>query len=277
MTSPVQADSASAIIKQALADWGLSELFDDVDRLLREGLSEDAVNVALQQTEAYRQRFAANEDRLAKGLAVLSPAEYVAAEAAYRRVLQSYGLPEGFYDNPAEDFRRFLASDISPDELNSRARIAQEAFLSTDPTLRQAWREMYGLSDGAGIAAMLDESRALPILTRMATAATGGAAALRNQLEADRVRLERLADRGFTGEQLAAGFAEIGTVRSTDEAIARRFGTSFTQAEAEESRIEGLASARRKQAQLYQSEQALFDGRAASVAAANTRRTAGSF
>jgi hypothetical protein len=276
VTSPVDNSSASAIIKAQLSQWGLSDLYADVDRLSKDGLGEDAINVQLQQTDAYKRRFAANLERQAKGLRVLSPAEYLSAEAGYRQVLQSFGLPAGFYDSP-EDFSKFIGADVSVQEVNDRAKVAQEAFLGSDPLLRQQWRDMYGLSDGAGIAALLDEDKAMPIVNRMATAAKGGASAVRNGLNADTGRLEQYADQGYTADQLASGFSQIGATRQAETSMANRFGTQFSQADAEASRIQGLASAQRKQAQLYGSEQALFDGRASADKTSLNRRTSGSY
>jgi hypothetical protein len=155
--------------------------------------------------------------------------------------------------------------------------VAQEAFLGADPALRQQWRDMYGLSDGAGIAALLDEDKAMPIVNRMATAAKAGASAVRNGLNADTSRLESYADQGYSSDQLDQAFSQIGATRQAETAMANRFGQQFGQADAEASRIQGLASARRKQQELYSSEQALFDGRAAADKTSLNRRSSGSF
>lgn len=252
--------SAAAIIKKALSEWGLSELHSDVDRLIKEGLADDAITFELQQTSAWKRRFAANEQRVKNGLAVLTPAQYLAVEAGYRQVLQSYGIPAGFWDS-ADDFTDLISRDVSVAEVNERVKIARDAFLGVDPGIKRIWRDWYGLSDGAGIAALLDPDRAMPVVERMATAARAGAAAERSGLEADRGRLELYADQGFTAEQMADAFSTIGAVRSDEAAMARRFGTSFTQADAEAARIQGNGAALRKQQDLYRSEQALFDSR----------------
>lgn len=268
--------SATDIIKQALSQWGLTELYADVDRLMREGLSDDAINVELQQTGAYKKRFAANEARVAKGLAALSPAEYLSVEASYRQVMQSYGLPQGFYDQH-EDFTNMISADLAPQEVNDRVKNARDVFLSADEGTRSMFRDFYGLTDGAGIAAMLDPDRAMPILNRMTTAAKAGSAAQRNGLVADQGRLEQYADQGKTADQLAAAFSDIGTVRQAEAGMSSRFGQQFTQADSEAARIDGTASARRAQQQLYASEQALFDTRAAADASSLNRKTTGRF
>ncbi len=266
--------SAKEIINQMLRSWGISELSADVDRLLREGLDTNAVVLQLQLTDAYKERFAANEFRTAKGLPVLSPAEYIATEAAYRQVMKSYGLPAGFYDDQ-KDYQNFLANDLSPNELNERAQIAQRTFLSADLETRNTFRDFYGLTDGAGIAAILDPAKALPIVERMAMAAQLGGTAIRNGLEANRERLERYADMGVTADNAASAFAEIGLTGATERQIAGRFGDTLTQAEQEEGSLLGTASAQRKRRRLADSELGLFRGQAGASESALNRSTAG--
>lgn len=268
--------SASQIIQQQLTQWGLTELFGDVDRLMKEGLSDDAINVELQNTQAYKTRFAGNEARVKAGLAALSPAEYMATEASYRQVMQSYGLPSGFWD-ANDDFTGLISRDVSPQEVNERVKVARDAFLSNDEETRSIWRDFYGLTDGAGIAAVLDPDRALPVINRMAVTAKVGAVASRNGLDADRNRLESYVDQGFSADQLSNAFNQIGQTRQAEQGMAARFGQSFSQQDAEASRIQGAASAARKQRELYDSEQALFDQKAAADRTSLNRRTGGTF
>ncbi len=266
--------SARGIITAMLESWGISELGADVDRLLREGLDTNAIVLQLQQTDAYKARFAANEFRKAKGLPVLSPAEYIATESAYRQVMQSYGLPAGFYDD-LQDYQNFLANDLSPNELNERAQLAQRTFLSADVETRTMFREFYGLTDGAGIAAILDPAKALPIVERMAQAAQMGGSAIRNGLEANRERLERYSDMGVTAGDAANAFAEIGRTGAAEQRIAERFGDTLTQAEQEEGSLLGTASAQRKRQRLADSELGLFRGQAGAGESALNRSSAG--
>jgi hypothetical protein len=268
--------SAKAIIDGYLQQWGLTELSGDVDRLVKDGLGQDAITLSLQQTQAYQKRFAGNAERTKKGLPVLSPAEYISAETAYRQVLQSYGLPANFYDQP-DDFHAFIGSDVAPEEVNSRAQAAQQAFLSADPGIRQAMRDMYGLTDGAGIALFLDEDKALPIVQRMATAAQLGSAAIRNGLDTSASRFEAYADQGVTAAQATDAFSRVGQTQGIYSSIAARNGTTFDQATNEQATLLGDAGALRKQTQLAQSEKALFDSKAALDKTSLTRRTSGSY
>jgi hypothetical protein len=275
MTSP-QETSAKQILRDTLREWGLETLVGDVDRLIKEGLDQSAVLLQLQESDAYKQRFAANELRRKKGLPVLSPAEYIATEASYRTVLRAYGLPESFYDSQ-DDYHKFIENDVSPTELQDRTQMAQELWLGKNDEAKKVWRDAYGLSDGAAIAAILDPDRAMPVLNRMATAARIGGAAVRNGLQADVGRFEKYADMGVTEDDAAKGFSEIGQTARTDSAIAQRFGTTFTQEEQENDRILGLASERRKRQKLYGAEQALFSEQAAASDTSMSRRNAGRY
>jgi len=282
MTSPTydQLDpdqqTASQIIAKQLEDWGLSTLAPRVNDLIREGLSGDAITLRLAATDEYKTRFAANTARVKAGLAALSPAAYISAENSYRQVLQSFGLPATFYDSQ-DDFRTFLERDVSPSEIQDRAKVAQQTWLSTDQATKDTWRQWYGLSDGAAIASILDPTKALPIVQSMAEAAKAGGAALRNGLDANESRIRGYVDQGISGDQIAQGFGDIGTVHDTDQAIGRRFGIDLSQGVEEASRIQGLASARRAQQDAYGAEQALFSGRAGADQTSLSRRSTGSY
>jgi len=278
VTTPLDPDqqTASAIIQKQLADWGLGSLAGVVNDLIRQGLGSDAITLQLQASPEYKQRFKANDARVANGLAALSPAEYIATENAYRQVLQQYGLPAQFYDQQS-DFQSFLERDVSPDEVKSRADVAQQIWLGADEGVKSVWKDWYGLSDGAAIASILDDKTALPIVQSMAAAAQGGAAARRSGLTADEGRLRGYVDSGISASQINQGFSEIGQTLGTDQAIARRFGQSYTQADAEAARIAGIAPALKRQQALYDSEQALFQGRAAADAQSLKTNTSGRY
>lgn len=275
MTSPVSS-SARQILADQLRQWGLDELSTDLDKLIKDGLDAPAITIQLQQTQAYKDRFAANEVRRQKGLPVLAPAEYIATEQAYQQVLRSYGLPTSFYDDRS-DFHQFIGNDVAPDELNNRAQIAQQVWLSNDEATRDTWRSFYGLSDGAAIASILDPDKALPIVQRMANAARFGGDAARQGLTADKGRLEQYSDLGVTEAQANQAFGRIAATKPADDRIAQRFGTELTQAEREREELLGNAAAANKRSSLYQSESALFQGKASAGDAALQRTKAGSF
>lgn len=273
---PAQA-SASAIIQAQLDSWGLGTLTDTVNNLIRQGYGSDAITLQLQQTDAYKARFAGNAQRIKNGLAALSPADYIAAENSYRQVLNQHGIPAGIFDSQS-DLDTFIANDVSPAELNDRAKTAQQVWLGTDQGTKDIWSQWYGLSDGAAIASILDPEKSLPQIQSMATAAQAGAAAKADGLQADQGRITSLVDQGYTLSQLQTGFTKIGQDQPATAAMAQRFGgPAFTQADAEAATIQGNSVQLNRQRQLYDSEQALFAGRSSADQNTNNTSQSGSF
>src|SRR6266496_3832948 len=278
-TTPIQ-QSAVDWFKQLLTSWGIAELVPDATKLVLQGLNADAITLQLQQTTAYRQRFAANEPRLKKGLPVLSPAEYISSEAAYQQVLRQYGMPKGFYDQRS-DFTNWIANDVAPTELAQRAQDAAKTFLTGPEENRQAWFSYYG---GSGpdaiqhaIATILDPGQALPLVEQRLTAAAIGGGAQAAGLSTDRAAAERLASFGVTGEQAVAGYSQIAADLPVEQQIAGRFGTGITQAEEEAAVFLGGPGERQKKKTLAESEAGLFQRSAAASQTALSRPTAGQY
>lgn len=275
MTSPTQ-QSASALLRDMLTQWGIGELYKDAFSLIKQGLDENAVLIQLQNTDAYKKRFAGNELRRKAGLSVLSPAEYVATETSYKDVLRQNGLPAGFYDK-SDDLTKFIANDVSPQELSQRAETAQRMWLSGNEDYKSVWRDYYGLSDGDAIASILDPKTALPIIQQKMTATQIGAAAQRQGLDVDKARSEFLTAQGIDEAAAQKGYAAVGAELSDTSNIAQRFGQSFTQTDAENADLLGLASAQRKKKDLFNSEASLFAQSSGSQSSSLSKSTAGSY
>lgn len=153
-----------------LRGWGLDALAPDVLKFLQQGYTQDQVSVLLQDTQAYKQRFAGNEIRKQKGLPVLSPVDYLNTEAAYRQILASNGMPIGFYDQPS-DFASWIGTDVSPSEISNRVSLAVDAANKLDDGTKKAFQDFYGIGKNDLAAFFLDQQRALPALQKIASGA----------------------------------------------------------------------------------------------------------
>lgn len=252
-------NGAQAYLRRVLQSWGIGGLFGEAKKLLLEGHDATTVTILLEQTDEYKKRFAANDDRRKRGLPVLAPAEYVELERQYKQVLRSYGLPKGFYDNQ-KDLQKFIINDMSPAELQERAQIAQENWLNGDKETRQVWKQYYGLSDGDAIAAILDPGISNPALKNRINTAQIGAAAKQHGLKLEKDRAARFNALGVAAEDAYNAYADISTNLDQQKAIAQRNNVQWSQADAEDAQILGLASARRKQQRAYGREEAGFRG-----------------
>ena len=205
---------AKNTIRAVLATYGLGELSDFLYGVYARGevdiQNPDALVFALREQPAYQKRFAANAARAKKGLAELDPASYLALENDYRRLLQSNGLPPGFYDQ-TEDFTALLEGDVSPQELQTRVQEGFRAVQDADPEVKRQMQELYGVNEAGLAAYFLDPAKAAPILTRQAEAAKIAARAK----EQGRIQLlsataEEIAARGITAQEAEAGFTAMG-------------------------------------------------------------------
>jgi hypothetical protein len=255
-----QRDAYSAL-RALFNSYGLGSLANNIYEYAKQGYGADTISLMLQDTKEYKERFAANEARRKKGLPVLSPAEYLAAESSYRQILSSAGLPKGFYDNPA-DFTNWLAGDVSPTEIQSRVDLAVQATTQANPEYKKALKAMYGVNETELTAYFLDKDRAVPLLERRAAAAQIGAAALRRGFQADRTAFENYATMGISADQAEEGFALIGETYKPMQAIAERFGLTWTQRTAEQEVFIGGNAASSTGKRLRSQERALFGSRA---------------
>jgi hypothetical protein len=201
-------------IRAVLATYGLGDLSDFLYGVYARGevdiQNPDALIFALREQPAYQKRFAANAARAKKGLAELDPASYLKLENSYRQLLQSNGLPPGFYDQ-TEDFTALLEGDVSPQELQERVQQGFRAVNDADPEVKRQMQELYGVNEAGLAAYFLDPAKAAPILTRQAEAAKIAARAKeQGRLQLGAATAEEIAARGITAQEAEAGFTAMG-------------------------------------------------------------------
>ena len=273
LTKQATADKAAAETAQynqrmsvyaSMADrfnkYGLTGLANKIKELAIQGATEATITLQLQETPEYQQRFAANADRLKKGLAVLTPAEYVNVEDSYRQVLRAYGLKQ--FDNDAY-VRQFIANDMSPTELSNRVVTAVQRVQNADPAIVSQLKQYYGIGAPDMVAYVLDPEQQFQKIERQIAASEIGVAAGRQGLTAGVSVAEQLAAQGVTQAQAQKGYATIADILPTAEKLSDIYGTTldeYGQAEGEQEVFNQLASAQRKRQKLTAREIAAFSG-----------------
>jgi hypothetical protein len=211
---------AKNTIQAVLSTYGLGDLSDFLYGVYARGEvninNPDALIFALREQDAYKKRFAANELRakrpLKEGgpLAELDPASYLQLENSYRQLMQSNGLPPGFYDQTS-DFVALLTGDVSPQELQTRVQQGFRAVQDADPEVKRQMQELYGVNEAGLAAYFLDPKKAAPILTRQAEAAKISARAKeQGGLQLEKGTAEELAARGITAAKAETAFTTLG-------------------------------------------------------------------
>ena len=222
--------NAIAFLTTTFTDYGLGvDIANAVTDLVKQGYTADTIQIMAQDpkstnplAKAFQQRFPANAARMAAGLPVLSPSEYIATERSYAQVMNSYGLNSNFATNK-DIFTKLLTNDISPTELNSRASTAKQVIENTDPAVTQQLQQYYGLSQGDMIAHVLDPSVATPIIEKQISAAQIGAESARYGANVGQSYAEQLSGLGVTQAQANQGFRNIAEAQPATQALATRY------------------------------------------------------
>jgi hypothetical protein len=275
--------SAYDLLFSEFKQYGLEALVTPLKSLIEEGVSPSEFTLRLRETDAYKKRFAANAQRVAKGLRALSEAEYIGTEDQYQDVMRRYGMPESYYSKGdlgvQSGFEKFLAGDVSAVELEDRIQTAQNRVVNSNPEVAKALKEFYpGISNGDILAYVLDPANAVEQIKRKVTAAEIGGAAIQSGLKTGMTRAEELAAAGVTKQQAQQGFQTVAEVAPRGGQLAEIYKQSpYTQttAEAEVFGLAGSVDAAKQRKKLTQLETAAFSGSAGAGAIARDR--AGAF
>lgn len=260
--------SAFDVLYKEFADYGLGSLVEPLRGLVQEGISSDEFTLRLRDTEAYKKRFAANADRIAKGLTALSEAEYLGMEDQYQNIMRNYDLPKSYYAKDSlgtqPGFQKLIANDVSATELENRVMTAYDRVMNANPEVAQALRAYYpGITNGDILGYVLDPQNALKEIQRKVSAAEIGGAALAQGLTTGVTRAEELAGLGVTKAEAQQGYVNVAERAPIGSQLASIYGESpygQTEAEAEIFGTAGAADAAKKRKKLSQLEQASFSG-----------------
>jgi len=259
--------------------YGLESLVEPLKGLITSGASPSEFTIKLRDSDAYKKRFSANAQRIAKGLRSLSEAEYIQLEDQYQDVMRRYGLPDTYYTKGEmgiqEGFNKFLEGDVSPVELEDRISTAQKRVLNANPEVLASLKEFYpDISNADILAYTLDPKNAIENIKRKVTSAEIGGAAIQAGLKTGMTRAEELAAAGITKAQAQQGFQTVAEVAPRGGQLAEIYKQSpYTQttAEAEVFGLAGSVDAAKQRKKLTQLETAAFGGSAGAGAIARDR------
>jgi hypothetical protein len=283
--SQLQRKSAYDILYTEFKKYGLESLVEDVKGLIMTATSDAEITMGLRASKNYQKRFAANEQRIAKGLTALDEATYLAMEDQYQEVMRQYGLPESYYakDNTGKQvgFEQLLANDISNLELEDRIATAQKRVLNANPEVTQAIKQFYPDITNADILAYtLDPKNAIENIKRKVTAAEIGGAAIQSGLKTGMARAEELGAAGVTKESARQGFGTIAGGLQRGSQLASIYGEDpYTQTTAEQEvfNIAGAQEARKQRQKVTGLEKATFGGQSGVTSGALARDRAGGY
>lgn len=278
-SSNIAYDTISKIL-ESYRITDLASVLEQIRDEYPEASSEDILTL-LQFDDRYNakfnERFAANQKRLKEGKSVLSPAEYLKLEQGYSKVFTAYNLPafktQAYYDS-------FIVSDLDIEEVTDRVQLGYDRVLN-DKATQDAFNKFFSaLGFNDIVTGMLDPVNQLPALERKVKAAEIGGAALRQGLMVSQfaatemqqnvpysnvvrgtVGADVLGQKGVTKAEAEKGYQEIAQMLPTAEKLSSIYASQADQyglLQAEQEKLQGLASAARKRQQLTDLETAQF-------------------
>jgi len=277
--------SAYDLLFTQFQQYGMGALVEPLKQFIQQGLSSSEFTLRLRDTDAYKKRFAANAQRIAKGLSALNEAEYIGLEDQYQNIMRQYGLPASYYTRGdmgrQEGFEKFLANDVSAAELEDRVMTAQSRVTNANPEVLSALKQFYpGIGDGDILAYTLDPEKALTDIKRKVTAAEIGGAAMQRGLSTNMTRAEELGAAGVTKQQAQQGYGTIAGGLQRGSQLAAIYGESpYTQttAESEIFNIAGSTEAEKQRKKLTSLEKSTFSGQTGISSGALARDRAGAY
>ena len=266
-----QRKSAFDIIREKFTAMGIKEVGDDIAAIFagkgtdRFGKVFDEIPTTsegfylqLINTKSYYDRFGSvNEARLKQGYKALDEKTIVGMEDEYQKVLTSYNMPTGFYDQTT-DFQSFLKNNLTNvDVANVIQAYRDFVQTGTDSDIRKQLKDNYGIGDEALTAYMIDPTKGQAILEQIAGKNLNTAAALLEGLTAEQANMAQTYGAGSLGYgtqrqkysqvqkelQTTGNLAAIyGENFGAKEAIAAEFGGDV-QAQAQAARIKATGAA----------------------------------
>ena len=280
-----QGQSAYDILVSEFTRYGLQALVEPLKGLITSGASSAEFSLALQNTDAYKKRFAANQKRIDAGLSALSPAEYVALEDQYQNIMRNYGLPASYYTKDPmgtqQGFEKFIAADVSATELEDRIMTAQTRVINANPEVSKALKQFYpDITNGDILAYTLDPQQGLSNIKRKVTAAEIGGAAIQSGLSTNLERAEELGRYGIDKATATEGYSAIGSGLQRGSQLASIYSESpYTQTTAEEEifKLGGAQEARKQRQKITGLEKATFGGQTGITQGTLARDRAGAY
>ena len=277
--------SAYDLLYSQFAQYGLESLVEPLKGLITSGASPAEFTIRLRESEPYKKRFAANAQRVAKGLRALDEADYIGLEDQYQEVMRQYGLPESYYTKDATGkqvgFEQLIASDVSNLELGDRLMVAQDRVLKANPEVLAALKAFYpDINNGEILAYTLDPKNAIKEIQRKVTTAEIGGAAARSGLTTNVSDAEYLQRYGVTKETATQGYTTIAGGLQRGSQLASIYGEDpYTQATAETEvfNVPGAAEARKQRQKIAGLEKATFGGQTGITQGTLARDRAGAY
>lgn len=279
--------SAFDLARTLATQFGIGEGIANriIDMVAQQGYTPVAVNLAIQETpefkerfkglELYKKNFAADIEAGRKAMPP-TPEQYIGFEQYYQEVLTRYGLS----DLATRDtFAEFIGGDVSPMEVQERVEKVYDRLVNADDLLKQQLRTYFPNLGNADFAKALltgtsPEDMANQ-LQRKVTRAEISSEMARAGLGVRQPLAQELETLGVTREEARRGFSRVASALAPTQMLANIYEGTAAGIEEElvGEELKGLESQRRKR--LQQQQRAAFSGTAGTTTASLQQQVTG--
>lgn len=226
-----------------LSGAGLSELAEEVNKMILEDKTAAQIKLEIRKTQSYEQRFPGMKALSDKNRAI-TEGEYIDLERGYSQTLRAYGLDEKIYGDRG-DLGTYIANEVSAREFEERVSLAKDR-VSSQADVMKALGEMY-VTEADAIGYLLNPLKAMDVIKKQVRAAEIGAAAAsaRFALGADAANRAREAEAliGATGTTdvatLKQEFGKARILADTQSQLSKLEGETYNELEAVQAVVGG--------------------------------------
>jgi len=266
------ADTATQTLIDLFRSYGLADLAPAILQIAADTTLTQAEALAkVYETPQYKARFPAMDQyRKDKTLGIHNEQDYMRQEESYLNVMRAAGLPSGFYDSHA-NIGQWMANSVSPDEIASRVRRAQQVLDTADPTLINTAKNYYGVDRDHLLAHVLDPNAAAPLIDKQMRSVQAGAAASRNNMQLDKAQAESLAtdpyasglfNNPYNPNAINDAFAKANAMSQQDTRLSAIEGKSYNQKDAIDANLRNDLTKQLESQKRAEREAARFSGSA---------------
>jgi hypothetical protein len=264
-----EGQSAYDILFNQFNKYGLGSLVEPLKKFITAGTSDAEFTMLLRETDAYKKRFAANAQRVAKGLTALDESTYIGMEDQYQNIMRQYGLPESYWKKDAmgtqAGFTDLLANDVAATEVESRIQEAADILDKSPSQYLDALKNFYPeIQRGDLMAYVLDPKNGIKQIQSKVGAAKIGGEYLRAGLGATQGRAEELQREGVTAEQARTGAQAVKENAQRGSELAAMYGQDpYGQADVESEvyNLGNASEAKKKRQKLVGLQEASFSAK----------------
>lgn len=263
---------ARNLLMAIFQQYGMEDLAGSVDSFIVDNGANDAYSLAerVRASNQYKDRFKGLIDLRAKGVTdVANEGDYLRLESDYRKIFRDAGLSNFIGTSGSKEERNAIADlvgkySLSVNEVGNRIQDAQRVIADTPQEVKDSLQRYYNVDPGTLVSYVLDPTRTVDQVNRLANAAIIGGYGTRAGLNIDLAAATTAADlaqnQDVSIETLQTDLAAAREIRDTTKRLAEIEGKDLTDTEAFQAQLKTSADTEQKIKKLQSSERGRFGG-----------------